>query len=489
MAPHRLSLTRGSTETSEHDLTCEPCGLDTVHGNTTNDANQLVARLHTAVTNARLAEHAPLPLGVESRPVRAVEEYFGYAEWSDLALLARKLSEVEPEQFALFYGPVQARFMIVRELEENETCPSFDALCRALTNALTDTGPWICTVPLSNVALQSGVTWIDIDSRHAIVAASVNKSIDRWMTDDNHQFAMLRKFGDGSGPRPRYLSTPRWEEVVDTRQTAAIVSIQEGHHLMAAHQAESRAKYVAAAWCLLSPPVGRQVAPSVSEWAPAPWLRVEHRMTPAKRMHDAGDRERIGSITEHAAWPLPLSSEHQKLPFRAVELATERHCARALLSSTYAFRAAVNSPSDLQLAERIMYLAVAIESLAEPENHSGAGFPRWEALVETLELSGDAETELKLGKDELTSANKRLYDARNVFVHGSDSVLTNFGYPVDRERPFRSHTAPGHQLSLAALHEGFIPMRWLVRQALLRCWESCDESDFDDATFAKLFGE
>lgn len=452
--------------------------------------NESLSRLHAAVRTAVATERAPLPDGVESRPIRAVEEYFGEAEWRDLTLVARMLSVAYPELFALFFGPMQARFMIVRELEDQETCPTVDELLSALSATLADTGPWICVVPLSNAVLPDGQDWVEIDDSTVLMRASDDRSNERWANDDNHHFALLRKFGDGFGPRVRYLTGPPWEDVIDTRQMTAIALLQGGDTLRAGHVAEARVKYATATWCLHTPPERRQVSPSVGDWSPQPWLKLEHRMTPAKRHHGARDKERIGRVTEYAPWPMPSSPELLKLPFRALDIVEDRHCSRALLSATYAYSAAVNVQTEIQLGERIMYLSVALESLAEPANHaSGEAFSRWKKLISKLGLYEKAAEQLTFDQHGLDAVGSRVYDARNVFVHGSDSVLTNLGYPIDRERPLARGVTQGHQLSLAALHEGFAPMSWLIRHALLECWNVCADSDFDDGKFASLFSD
>lgn len=452
-----------------------------------NDATNLES-LHAAVKRAQCEEQRPFEPGEETRPIRVSEGYFEDADWLNLDRVIRQIAAEGPETFSNFFGPMQAKSMVIRELEETTDSPTLQALIDSLQERVADFGPWIATTPIANLELPPETGWIDIDGTTALVAANADKSDERWSTDDNHHFSIIRKFGDGSGPRPRWLNLPSLDESIDTRHSAALISLQTGPDLIAEHRAEVEATYAVSVWCVNLPPTTRQLSPVVTEWVPQPWIHTRPRLTPAKRNHGATDRERSGQIRTYPMWQPPTNASELQLPFRALQLAQVRHSARALLSSSRSFRQTCDPGNEMLVAERILHLGCALESLCEPADHGNGTIKRWNRLIANLGLRTEMEKDNWLTAEEFKEASDALYAVRNIAAHAADAVLANIGYPADHSRKVGSDLRPGTEIALSRLHLHMHPMRWILGQALQRCWQAASEDDFDDAKFeTRLF--
>lgn len=447
-----------------------------------------LAMLRAAVADAQAEEHRPFEPG-ETRPFRPTEDYFQEADWLSLDRVVREIAEADPSAFASFYGPMQAKSLVLRSLEAAEHELTLGELIGELKKQIANSGPWVVTTPVANIELPDDAQWIDINEKTALALASRDRGDERFSDEPTNHFSILKKFGNGSDARPRWFASQSSGGPIDTRQSAAIISLQAGPDLIAEHRAEVEAKYALAAWCVLAPQGSGVASPSIGNWVPKPWIRRGQRLEPAKRMHGATGSSRSGTIRSFGMWRLPASKSDLSLPFRALGIARERHSARSLLSSSRAFRLACERESDFLIAERVLHLACALESLCEPPSHNPDALKRWRRLVRNLELDSMMEEEGGLSSAEFDETSSALHDVRNIAAHSSDAVLTNVGFPGDRTRMFQSGERSGEELALSRIHLHLQPMLWILGHAIRRAWRIAAEDDFSDSKFEeRLFG-
>jgi hypothetical protein len=457
-----------------------------------------LARLRVRIAAIEADARAPLRPDEESRPYQPISASFDEDDWLAVTRVARAVARGHRTTLNVFLGEIGLARAVVDAIAEPQTFPpqtrprpvptSIEDLAAQIGEAV-DVGDWLVSTPLSNCVLPQPL--IELDDECFLIRANESPDPPRWAEDDDPGFELRRRLGESVNVRPRWLHTSALSQPLDTRMTAAVVLAVRCPEPLAPQIAQATTDYLLAGWMLFAPPPHLRLWPAAGPWAPQSWLQFAAPAKPFRREKDdpAAKRARTGSIQQYFEYELPEDAVLLKRPLRAVRRAETHHSARALLSSTWAWRHAARGSSSLEVTDVMFYAFTCLAALCEDPKaqNDRAMFRRWDALRRNVPRLSERGLDAGLDDDALEHALQTLHDARNLAAHGSDAVLVNLGYPASMTRTFRKREVEGIELGLASLHAALRPSLWLLREVLLHCWIAADESDFDDNQFEQLF--
>jgi hypothetical protein len=266
---------------------------------------------------------------------------------------------------------------------------------------------------------------------------------------------------------------------------AAILSVEEGSLALARAHATAKAQYAMAVWVVLQPPGEWHLLPELGSWGPQPHIQTrqpDEKLSPGRSPSGGGSS--AGMIREWSPYTAP-TDDLLRVPFEAMAV-RERRCAQSLLSSSLALFQASRGTRH-QLSERLRYLGVAIEALAEKPQGAGGAFPRWQRVAERHGV-WDQLAKLGYSKGDISAIQGRLKTARDVATHGADAVLIDLGYPVGATRPLTGQrTAAGEDLAFSSLHADLSPLIYAVRWVLQMLFEITRAAGWDNNAFEAEF--
>jgi hypothetical protein len=332
--------------------------------------------------------------------------------------------------------------------------------------------------PLAN--LEPGQDYLEVTSEVALIPTPA----EDWKPGEFREAARAQ-FGDWLYPSPRMAEKDG--HPFDTRNAAALLSLEEGTPPIATERARLRARYAIAAWSVLKPPLLEEIMPDTGTWLPQPWinqaqahkpLELGPARTPAQ--HD---------WLEYRSYRLPAEVEQIRLPFQALELVEQSRPAQALLTASWSL-AQAGRASRLSLSDRLMKLYAAVAALCDPRRGRVRGaeiLERWDRMSERVGTWTEIAGTRYSGLDQRL-ANVRLKTARDIATHGADAVLLDLGYPQGAKKLIDGRRTPeGSALALTALSTDLSALLHAARHATRSLWLEMGSCDWDEPTFEARF--
>lgn len=431
---------------------------------------------------------APLKPDEESRPILPVTEYLQEDDTTVLWEGVRAIRTHHPEVFNQYPENTLAT-NIVYVLGDLDDVPSLADLAEQLLEAAKEEGPWLISTPLANISLPAAM--LPIDERTVLQRAYLGRDVQ----DDEYNDvvdAHAKIFGeirDYLSPPGRWLAPGRrGEDAVDTSRAAALLTIEDGTRGIAMSRARAKAMYALAIWTITSPPGDFTQLPDLGIYGPQPFLHMPQR----SKEYDPGEwisnkRASLGEIRHPSEYEVPVD-DMLPLPFEALRAARDSRSAQALLSASWAaFEAARGSR--FLLSERLRHILVAVETLGEPEPGKKMNWRRWTNLSKRYgvhdELRGRGYSE-----EEITRAEARLKNARNIATHGADAALIDLGFPEGVERALMGgQSVPGEDLGFPALSADLTILIFGVQHVLDKLLRLQRDAGWDDDEFERQFAE
>jgi hypothetical protein len=441
-----------------------------------------LANLHRRVQDARRQFEEP-PTAGSSKPILPLTEYFDRDAHALLREAVRALRHDHPAEFVNYPEPTVAWF-IVEELARHETAPSLADLANRLADQVEqDEGPWLVSTPLANIELADPMIELADDVVLWRAELGTEWLDQRYPTvEDNSEFAVFHILGDRL-PRPTRWKRLPADERLDARVGATLLSVERATIGLAVARARSKARYAIASWAVLAPPDGDRLVPDVATWVPQPTFQITE---PYKRLEDRNwipkERSSLGSVRLWRPYEAP-ASEILRLPFAAMSNLQHRS-AQAVLSASLSLLQASRG-TRFTLSERLRYVHSALDALCEPAKGRGGIPRRWAKIAEHYRVWAHL-AELGYQRDEIETAQTRLYAARNIATHGRDAVLVDIGYPPGAVREINRGTLSGVDLGLSGLESDLTPLLSAVRHVLRGLWDDL-HANWSDTLFDSRF--
>lgn len=450
----------------------------------TNEAIHLV---WTAVEANRAALNAPFEPGETARAITSPYDHFTDQHWAALSWVAAAVRRDRPDVYNQFAGPARIGHAIVEALNGQPQRATLAELIDLLTAQNSDEAQWIVASPIANLDVPNRV--VELAPRVVLMPTNSDPDWKPWEEDPDapSTLDLRRALGDSVSVRAQWLKTTWRPGPLDTRVTAALITVERGTRSLARDLARTRIAYALPFWTLGVQPDGRRyIWPSDGIWGPQPHFdlgQIDKQFEPQA----FGPRSsQSGAIIEHATWKLADDERVLRRPFDA--MASGSSGALAVLASCRARYLAARFPSDLTVTERHMHLYTAISTLCEPPGtfSTREALDRWLTLVRRFDLHADVSR--GISEAQLTDAYARLRDIRDMAAHAGDSALVNLGYPADVNRSFAARrVVAGDQLSRAMLLTDLRPLMYIVRRALYEVVKWMSDRGWEDAQFEALF--
>lgn len=449
---------------------------------------EVLRLLWSAVEANRAAQRAPFAPGETARPITSPTAYFTDDHWNALQRLVNAVRRDAPAIYNRFAGSSTISHTIVRKLDEETECPSLARIIELLSDESGGEQRWLIATPLANLAVPNRI--VPLSDVAALCPAEPDSN---WTSASESTvtsgFDLRTHLGDWLSVRPQWLKAGRRPAPIDTRVTAALVTVEDGTRNAVQDIARTRAGYALAVWTLEQQDTDRRyIWPTEGIWGPQPNLDLGQTIKPFEPDMFAPRSSSSSRIIEHGAWQL-ADDETLRLPFQAMRHAHDAPHALAVLAAARALYLAARFPSDLTVSERHLQLFTAVATLCETDGSfsTKAMLKRWRKLRSGLDL----HRELLLAgysTNQLVTAEEHLKHVRDMAAHAPDSVLINLGYPAERIRTFSGNQSiSGEQLSRAMLLSDLRPLLYIVRLALMTVIRRMAEADWDRAAFDGLF--
>jgi hypothetical protein len=445
------------------------------------DLSDLKAR----IDRAKEARELPLAPG-ESRAILPFTEYLQVEDWTVLWETVRAIRENHVNVFNR-YPETSLPSSIAYVLGDLAEAPSLDQLAELLAEAADEQGPWLVSTPLANLEMTEGM--LAVAERVVLQRSFPGREVSAEEQNDEVEahFGIFSALGDYISPPARWLGPGRrGEDAVDTTQTAALLTVEDGTKMLATSRARAKALYAIAVWTITSPPGDRTLLADLGTYGPQPFLRMPPRLKELESGEWIAKKRADFASTEHwALYPVP-GGDLLALPFEALALVRERRSAQALLSACWAaFQAARGSR--FQLTERLRHVLVAVETLTEAKPGDSVDWSRWETLTERFGVHSELRAR-GYSSPEITRAEQRLRGARNIATHGADAVLIDLGYPEGVERAMKYGPAmAGEDLGFSALSADLTIVIYAIRLVLSQMLTLMQRSGWEDREFADQF--
>lgn len=457
-----------------------------------------------AVDRAVQEQRRPLLPEEKSRPALPVLAYLDEGGTRAVWRAVSDIRRLEPSLFNRFLGERTLFGLVVDQLEAADRVPSWLEFCDGLERAASEQARWIVLVPLANLlppapylylAEDAGLRRSDQERHHSFRAQSAEEA--------SLEFDIFDHLGDRITGRYRW-SHGNDQEELDTRRTADLLLIEPGTEALAVSVARTRSRLALAMWTLMKPPEHFEMWPSICQWVPQPQshYEIEHKL------YEQGEwlpkqQVRGRTVTELAPYELATDTAALVAPFEAMSLATERRCARALLSAAWSLYLAEFSSSELERTDQLLHVYAAIEALCDrgddgtsseqprrfrivgrrrrtnrgPEN-------RWGRLTERL---GVWKKMHLYAQDELVEVRRVTRNLRNLRAHSADVVLANLGYPATATTWASGRSPSGDELALARAAATAPVLAQVVHDAAAQLVRGAIEHGWDDGWYEDHF--
>lgn len=451
------------------------------------DLRLLKAAIDSAVVKSRMPPEA----GMTSWPFTFPQQHLTRDEWLLLVSVVRYIRTHHRQVFKLYLYERTMIDLVVAYVQDLKRAPTMKQIVAELKRKAGAKTRWLVEVPLFNVLPPTEA--VPLGRGAMLITADPRRDRKRWGRHFRDPWAVRRHFDDELTGHSRWLLSPRDDrEDVDTRQTASLLLVEEGTAELAISQAETRAKYALAMWCLLAPPTRtkswRPIWPTAGSWAPAPYLELGpiHKAYAPGRFPSTGRKG--ASISEYGAYRLTKSQNYLLAPFEAMHKAQSGNdCALALLSACRSLSLVAAFPSDLERTERVMHLWAAREALSE-RGRRGQGNPyqRWDRLVANLRLRGSL-TRRGYVRSEVDEALEALHSLRNLATHKADDVLVNLNFPDHLTTQLRRATVGSNEVALSMIVAHLPVLYAAVRTAAVSLTRQAIAANWDERAFHRRF--
>lgn len=445
--------------------------------------------LKSHVDQARVEYAEPPPPG-ETRPLIPVSELLTEEGWAEVWTVVRQLRREHGAVFNLF-PEITAALNVIDIVGDSDGVPTLADIADGLEQLADQEGPWVVSVPLTNLEMKIEEPVVKIDDETVLWRAYLGDEVHARLDpkareiDEDSAFEVFHLLGEHVQRASRFLTYGGTGEEIDTRRAATIFSVEAGTAGVAVPQAAAKAAYAIAVWVILAPPERGRAMPDLAIWSPQPYIR----QSPQYKAREPGawparERTQGGAFFDHRGYEI-ADETILRMPFQAFA-ARERRSAQALLSASLALQSASRG-SRYQLSERLRNVLAAIETLCESAPGAHDASSRWAKLVGRYNVEDELA---KRGHEEGDSekVGRRLRQARNVAAHGADAALIDLGWPpgVDRQMA-RKAAIRSEDLAISALHADLSALMHGVSLVLSEMWPTVAASDFDDAQFESLF--
>jgi len=441
----------------------------------------------TALTGrVRLAKNqrdTPPPPG-GSKPLLLLDQYLTDDDWRLVRETVWALRREHGDTFALYTENALA-VMLIDILASCDSAPALSQVANEIAALAEDEGPWLISTPLANITTAEPLTRL-AEGVFLWRAHLGTAWLDERFSEPEDDSALTVRQTLGTHPRrsTRWLRLPGARRL-DMARGASILSVEKGSPALAHAHATAKAQYAMAVWAVLHPPEEWHLLPDLASWGPQPHIQTREpyeKLSPGRGPSGRGSS--AGMIREWSPYDAP-PADLLRVPFEAME-ARDRRCAQSLLSSSLAlFQASRGSRH--QLSERLRYLGVSIEALAEKRPGEAGAFPRWQRVAERHGVWDELEAR-GYRKEDITDIQRRLKTARDVATHGADAVLIDLGYPVSATRALQGRrTAAGEDLAFSSLHADLSPLIFAVRFVLRELLDQARSRDWDECAFEAEF--
>jgi hypothetical protein len=447
--------------------------------------------LKAAIDDAVVKSRTPPEPGMTSWPFTFPQQHLTQDEWLLLISVVRYIRTHHRPVFRLFLYERTMVDLIVAYMQDVGRAPTMKQIVNALQSKAAASTRWLVEVPLFN--LQPPAEAIPLGRGAMLVTADPRRAQERWGRHFRDHWAVRRHLDDELTGHSRWLFSGRDDvEPTDTRQTASLLLVEEGTAELAISQAETRAKYALAMWCMLAPPERtkswRPIWPTAGSWAPAPYLElgpIHKAYEPGKF---PGGGRKGASITEYGSYRLTKSEAYLLAPFEAMRKAqVGNDCALALLSACRSLFLVSAFPSDLERTERVMHLWAAREALTERGRRGqGSAYQRWDRLVANLRIRGSL-TRRGYVRAEVDEALEALHSLRNLATHKADDVLVNLNFPDQLTTQLRKGTVGSNEVALSMIVSHLPVLYAAVRTAVVSLTRQAISTKWDEKTFHARF--
>lgn len=277
---------------------------------------------------------------------------------------------------------------------------------------------WLVSIPL--LGTDPIAEPLKISHRCALIPTPVGGSHNVPTLEDSEREEQIEAlFDDFVHSRSRR----EFDEASNLRETLAgttLLLVLEGRETIALSRAETRARYLVALWCLLSPPETGVVWPESAEWQPGQNIRsslirkpYEPRVPRSERTSQSPGRQDV-----YGVYSVPERTILE-LGDQAVQLAEggDRDAA-ALVSAARSLYLATMHLHRFERTERIMLVQQAMESIGNPKD--------WDHLVERVGTL-DKVSALGYTAAEIVHARDLSRRLRNLGAHYAEDVFANLG--------------------------------------------------------------
>lgn len=396
------------------------------------------------------------------------------------------LRKHEPEVYNAYLGERILAQAVIDVVAEAERPLDWDGLVAKLRTRSEGEGIWLVAVPLANLMPSDG--YIAIADGVGLGMTIQDREPSRMTGRPFDLFTIFDHLQDRLPAAMRWRSAEQRLGPLDTRRTATLYLVQEGTQNLAVSLALSKARYALALWCLLKPPDGHELHPTLADWEPRPYLEnaIERKLFEPGAW-TGGSSANGRQVIQYAEYEAPTDPDDLAAPFRALSLIERSAGARAVLAAAWALYLIEREPSDLERSDVLLLLAGAIQALCDLGNGPiKASSNRWGRLTERFgvwrELDGAYD------QRELRDAKQLGKDIRNIAAHGADSVLVNLDYPRTAKREFPDgRTIDGGDLALARAAAAIPILLHAVRSAASKVARELIAREFDDVWFASQF--
>jgi hypothetical protein len=452
--------------------------------------------LKAAVDAAVKATRTPPEEGMASWPFTLPQEHFSEKDWRLLWNVVREIRTTHANVYRKFLYEQTIADLVVDYVKGTPTTPTLGEIVRSLQNHAKERSEWLVEVPVAHLQLPKEI--VPIAKRAILVRSDQSRERIRIGSHLKDIWGVGRYLLDEIGISSRWdRSVARGEDIIDRRNFASFLIVEEGTEEVAVALAETRARLAVAFWCLLSPPrfipsKTRPVWPTVGGWSPAPHRNHSLRRKPYAPNPPFGRSTgsvRGSYVVEYGPYLLTRSKAYLEAPFAAMDAAQRGNdAALSILSAARSLYLAKKHPSELERTERLLYVWRAKEALSH-QGRTGkmTAEERWVRLLVNLRIRtalggrGYSRSEI----DEAFELSKSL---RDLTTHFPEDVLVNLSFPIGRKVSLKGARVLGSDsLGLTSVMRDWPVMLAAVQEAARRLAKAAIRDGWSERRFHARF--